>query len=323
MEQPFSFLHATTTKLSPVEAEVEIALVTNRSEKNLEFTGRLVGPRCCYNSTVEVSYPFRSVAGSAGSMILGLKTGLKEFYRRVVIPEPSQWEPQTPFLYEGFAQLLHEGLELQRWPIHHGLRKLQLRPNGLWLNGHPFLLRGLCRTELSQSDIFNLNRLGVNAILTPMAFGDLWDQGDRYGFLLVGEVKADPSSLREIYSKKAHPSCALFLFPEDTSDGLISNHDLFTFLGLTKFMPLMRENPYQLPAANAMFSLINCVAGLRLNRPPRAPLPNWVSFVACSEELWPELTEINLPKLLLYRGDIPETLPNNFGPLLGAISLTQ
>ena len=68
-----------------------------------QVRGRLTGPRCPYTTTVEVAYPFREHSrdyGEGGSPRLTL---------RAIIPEPSWWDPQTPFLYEGPVELWQDG----------------------------------------------------------------------------------------------------------------------------------------------------------------------------------------------------------------------
>src|SRR5689334_4063070 len=82
--------------LSPVEADVRITFTFRRPVDGLEVRGRLMGPRCRYASTVEVAYPFRPLPAPQDQVALPA---------RVLIPEPSLWEPTCPFLYEGPVEL--------------------------------------------------------------------------------------------------------------------------------------------------------------------------------------------------------------------------
>src|SRR5919204_1388628 len=83
--------------LSPAGAEVWVSVIPERRTPATEVIGRLVGPRCRYATTVEVAYPFRPFPRPV--------EGLPGLTRRVVIPEPSFWEPASPFLYQGPVEL--------------------------------------------------------------------------------------------------------------------------------------------------------------------------------------------------------------------------
>jgi len=77
-------------RLNPAEAEIWVAIQPEQSSNHIELRGRLMGPRCPYASTVEIAYPLRPFPAT-----VGVPAG---FQARVLIPEPSLWEPQTPFL---------------------------------------------------------------------------------------------------------------------------------------------------------------------------------------------------------------------------------
>src|SRR5207249_10692960 len=79
--------------LNPAEAELWLNVLLAGPTTRLELRGRLMGPRCRFASTVEVAYPLRPRSGPTGRDDL---RGL-----RVLIPEPSYWDPESPFLYEG------------------------------------------------------------------------------------------------------------------------------------------------------------------------------------------------------------------------------
>src|SRR6516164_11712247 len=83
-----------TTRFDPTEAEVTVVATPEQPADNLELRGRLMGPRCPYADTVEVAYNLRPL------------TAQDDLPRaRVIIPEASPWEPETPFLYDGPLEL--------------------------------------------------------------------------------------------------------------------------------------------------------------------------------------------------------------------------
>src|SRR4051794_11727281 len=113
-------LQLTTHRLDPAEAEVRIYGAA-------DVSGRFMGPRCHYASTVEVAYyvkPLPSVDGA-----------------RVIVPEPSYWEPQTPFLYEAILQI-GGGPTIKR---SYGLRIVEWNTSGWRVNRKPFRVEGVLR----------------------------------------------------------------------------------------------------------------------------------------------------------------------------------
>src|SRR5690349_13797810 len=108
--------------LNPAEAELWITIAPNDLLSDGEVRGRLVGPRCQYATTVEVAYPLRPLSGHLK------KPG--DLSARVIIPEPSFWDPVSPFLYQGSVEVWTGGKCWCEVPISHGLRLLQLGRDG-------------------------------------------------------------------------------------------------------------------------------------------------------------------------------------------------
>ena len=79
-----------------------------------EVRGRLVGPRCPGVTTIEVAYPLRPFPCQPG--------GVPPLSRRVVIPEPSLWEPQHPFVYRVVVELWEGGQRCDQRQFDYGLR---------------------------------------------------------------------------------------------------------------------------------------------------------------------------------------------------------
>jgi hypothetical protein len=59
-----------------------------------EVRGRLMGPRCPGVSTVEIAYQLRRV---------------EPVVYQVLIPEPSLWTPDRPYVYEGPVEWWQDG----------------------------------------------------------------------------------------------------------------------------------------------------------------------------------------------------------------------
>jgi hypothetical protein len=189
--------------LIPAQSEVWISVIAERQTSTTEVRGRLMGPRCPYSSTVEVAYPLRPLSSSKKEIE---PSGLTS---RVIIPEASLWEPQCPFLYLGPIELWQDGQRCDRVVLSHGLRSLRQNEHGLCINGRPLILRGT-RIELcSDVEATRLHQTGYNLLIAPVAASSLavWDQADRLGFLVLGQLGEDAGELRLMETLHPHPSC--------------------------------------------------------------------------------------------------------------------
>src|ERR1043166_3181621 len=96
-------------RLDPVETELHIWVEVEEVTPTTEIKGRLMGPRCAYASTIEIAYPLRPVPDE--------QQEIRYLKRRVIIPEPSWWEPKLPFLYQGPLELWQDGELCERREI--------------------------------------------------------------------------------------------------------------------------------------------------------------------------------------------------------------
>jgi hypothetical protein len=189
--------------LSPAQAEVHVLVTPEARTPATEARGRLMGPNCPYSSTVEVAYPLRPLPAEGEALAC-----------HVVIPEPSLWEPESPFLYRGPVELWQDGARCDRVTLSHGLRSLSLGPRGLRVNGRPLALRGRASDRLSDDEALALRRAGCNLLVAPAAAAPLWDTADRLGFLVLGRVSdAGEETLRRLAELERHPSCLGWLVP--------------------------------------------------------------------------------------------------------------
>ncbi len=195
--------------LSPAEAEIRITVLPLDLPDEVELRGRLVGPHCQYASTVEVAYPFRPLPGPRA------KTG--NLTARVIIPEPSFWDPESPLLYHGSLEVWKAGSRCWATEVSHGLRVLRLGKSGLRCNGRPLTVRGVPRQRLSAEDALQLRAEGYNTLLSDVSLetADLWDAADRFGFLVLGRLSATPAAFHQAESLKFHACCLGWLLPPE------------------------------------------------------------------------------------------------------------
>jgi hypothetical protein len=161
----------------PAEAEMWITVVPERQTAGTEVRGRLMGPRCLYAATVEVAYPLRPLPRP------GAETGITS---RVVVPEASLWEPESPFLYEGFVELWQDGTLCERVSIRHGLRQFSVGTRGLRVNSRLLTVRGREVTRCSEDEARALRQAGYNLLIVPAPPDEaVLEVADRVGFLVL------------------------------------------------------------------------------------------------------------------------------------------
>lgn len=162
-------------RLDPTETLLHITVALDNVTPTTQIKGRLMGPRCVLSSTIEIAYALREVErGDAITLA-------------VVIPEPTWWDPESPFVYEGPLELWQDGQLCERVPLRHGIRWLQMTSRGLKLNGRPFFLRGkIAAPTCTEGDLQILRDEGFNAVLTTSAgaASDLRSIGDRWGLFV-------------------------------------------------------------------------------------------------------------------------------------------
>src|SRR5947208_1827807 len=171
-------------RLTPTEAELAVEMKYTFPQPTTELRGRLMGPTCLYSTTIEVAYPIRMLPRETG--------GPPVLRGRVVIPEPSWWDPQSPFLYVGVVELWEEGRKVEDVRVRCGLRHAEFGPTGLQWNGRPLELRAIRRGDCSADDLKRLREQGANLLIQqsgrPLA--DVLATADRLGMLVMFLVRS-------------------------------------------------------------------------------------------------------------------------------------
>ena len=105
---------AEVRRLSSAEAELWIRIEAEQITPTTEARGRMIGPRCPEVTTIEVAYPLRPFPR--------LPEGMPPLSRRVIIPEPSLWEAERPFVYRAIIELFQDGGRCDHTEFDVGLR---------------------------------------------------------------------------------------------------------------------------------------------------------------------------------------------------------
>jgi hypothetical protein len=193
--------------ISPTLADIRIIVRSTDLWSNQEMQGRLVGPQCRYATTIEVAYPIRPLPRDPErpTLISG----------QVLIPEPSLWEPQTPFLYRGGCVVYRGRTKDFEATISRGIRHVALGKQGLQLNGVPFRLNAVSCETLDEVRAREWRAADVNTLLVPVRpdTADVWEAADRIGFFVLGRLD-DTEGCRELaWSRRFHASCLGWLLP--------------------------------------------------------------------------------------------------------------
>jgi len=199
-------------RLTPAEAEIWAHIEPEHLTPATEVRGRLTGPHCLYASTVEVAYSWRERSRRAEDV------ARPNIQVRAVIPEPSLWDPESPFLYRGFLELCERGQTLDRVEFLHGLRDFGVTPGGLRWNGRAFPLQGVECDHLTEAAAGRLRSDGSNLLLaTSQNAANLCAITDRLGFLLLARV-AGREGYHDLRPLAGHPSWLGCLLEEQWMD---------------------------------------------------------------------------------------------------------
>lgn len=171
--------------LDPVAAELLVRVRAAGLTETMQVRGRLTGPSCPYASTVEIAYPLKPLSRSADAVAC-----------RVLIPEPSLWDPQSPFLYRGPVELWDGERLVTRVQVQCGLRQFHHGPHGLRLNGKLLTLNGCAVNSLDETSAQRLREEGHNLLVVPLRADTLtvWEEAERWGFLVLGRVEDSPTT---------------------------------------------------------------------------------------------------------------------------------
>jgi hypothetical protein len=281
-------------RLDPMEAEVWMSVAPKEVTSTTQVRGRLIGPRCPYTTTVEVAYPLREHSREYES------EGSPRLKLRVILPEPSFWDPQTPFLYEGPLELWQGGQLCQQVQVKHGLRVTRMGPRALHINGKPLKVCGIRRSKCTDHQAELLHGKGYNTLLASAVEDEsLWDTADRWGFLVLYRL-TERQDLKLAAALKEHPCC----------------------LGW-----LVAEGPDREELLTAALALADPVrghyVGIELDFTPEQPVPRGVSFLACAAENLAAVEQISLPKIALVPAradDAAEPTFSESAAVLGRIS---
>jgi hypothetical protein len=268
-------------RLTPAEAEIRFLVSVPNSATDLQVRGRLMGPRCPYAATVEVAYPLRELeraedqAGGGASILL-----------RTVIPEPSMWDPESPFLYSGPLGIWQGDRQLEQQSIQIGFIGWGLGTRGLRVNGKYIELQATVVEGLDVATAKLLREQGVNCVVVDVgrAASGTWEIADRYGFFVLGRV-SDPMAWEHAKQFEGRPSCLGWILRSAA-------------------LPALKPKNFDGTSYTGSAPLI----GLELDRIPDQPIPG-ISFLVAAPGILEQPNAMGLPWLRVERaGEQPSAL---------------
>jgi len=127
-------------------------------------------------------------------------------FMEAVVEKPKQWSAETPYLYTLVMSLVDaQGRTVEAESCHVGFREIDLRSDGLFINGESVLLYGVCRHEHDPDsgdavpyermvqDVKLLKQLNINAVRTSHYPNDprWYDLCDEYGIYVIDETNLE------------------------------------------------------------------------------------------------------------------------------------
>jgi hypothetical protein len=252
--------------ITPHAAEIWVTVFPEQITPTTEVRGRLMGPTCTFASTVEVAYPLRPLPKGQDAPAFDAPS----ITMAISIPEPSLWDPVSPFLYHGQVELWEDGRRRSRMNVRHGLKSSRLTPCGVVWNGSALTVRGHSLTSVDDVDVLKLRTMGFNLLSAPKTLPSevLWDLADRFGFLMLGWLPPNTQAVPTTFL--AYP-CHL---------GWVADAN-----------GLMAVGHVQPHTANFV--------GVELASRPTKPLPRGIDFIVCPATLAADLNDLGLPIISL------------------------
>lgn len=191
----------------PVYLEAVPMEYIKRVAINAEADGALT-----VNAFIEESHPGDEITAqlfTANGVATGnpfsaqLEKGQQEITLQHQFNHPKTWSPEFPHLYKLKLQLIHDGKTIHEVTQSFGFRTIEVRKGqGIYLNGHRILLKGICRhsfwpssglttsQQISIEDVSLIKSMNMNAVRTAHAPPDIsfLNACDSMGLLVLDEL---------------------------------------------------------------------------------------------------------------------------------------
>jgi len=123
---------------SPAKAQLSIKAEVqndNGSKQNVQLRAKLYAPSGKVVSTVS----------SSSHLLKDHESGTLE--QNIALLNPALWSPEKPQLYKLVVEILKNGKDVDTVSIKTGIRQISFKPDGFYLNGSKYMLRGTNRHQ--------------------------------------------------------------------------------------------------------------------------------------------------------------------------------
>jgi hypothetical protein len=251
-------------------ADIWFKIVVQRVTEATEIRGRIVGPRSLFTEVGRAVSPLRSVRQQG------------ELIARTAIPNPAFWSPEDPLLYRVVVELWQDGLLCEVSGFDLGFRKLELGPNGVFVNSRPFLLKGKPCLPQTREETVTRRQGGYNLLLARKGEWHWWVRANPMGFLLLEEATVTTLKPQYISLLYQQPCFFGFLLGKELLNHPVTETESF-------LRPWQERGVYM---------------GLELDEGNVPPLPCGLSFLVCPESVLPSLDGVSLPKIILHKSEM-------------------
>ena len=193
-------------RLNPAEVELQVLFHCADVISDPELKGRLMGPRNVYGETVEIAYPLRPLRSENAA----------EYVGRIVIPEPSFWDPIAPLHYVGPLEFWDGDIPLLKAWATLGFFSRQVVRGKVISNGKPLTINGRELSQLDDDTVRQLRHKNINTVILPVddKIIEHCELSDRFGMLLLFSPTL-PVSQDVIESVSEYASCLGWILPAD------------------------------------------------------------------------------------------------------------
>lgn len=236
----------------------------NRATINIETT---LGNNHAYNANATISAYLTHRNGERIAVAKEIPvnisaTGERTIKQTIPVNNPRLWSPDDPYLYRLIVEVKDGGKVLDKQEMRYGIRTIEVKPNGVYVNGKHTKLHGVnCHQDhagvgsalpdyLQYYRISLLKRLGVNAYRTShnAPTPELLDACDSLGMLVMDEqrlLNTGPEYMQQLERlvKRDRSRTSVFMWSIGNEEGWVQTNSHGKRMAQTMIAKLAQLDP--------------------------------------------------------------------------------
>lgn len=190
-----------TRLLTATDSEALIELQRVDGPLPQDLTGSLSGPTCDFARTLPSQHALmRECASDA-----------VESRAKILITEPCYWSPALPFLYQLKLQWRDSTGQVREREQIVGFRRLAARRESIYRDSRRVVLRGIAVDALRAAMAAEAREAEV-ALMAPIASVEQCEIADRWGIVLIADLRDSPVDIPFLRRLVSRPSVAAIVF---------------------------------------------------------------------------------------------------------------